>query len=564
MDQIATLKQIKKVAGILRISTEKTDFEGKKIDAEATLKNHEVQMLNFFDEWGIELILYKEVLSGGSEYEDRKELQKALNDLKNPNQNFDAICVIELERFARDTYVSAMIKKACEDSGALIISLSPFQILDMNNSNDSLMFGLASVIAEHNRKIASNRVKLNKISMARQGLNSSGSVPFGYVRNPKTKRLEIDYLKDDRGDFILDEQGNKIEAQSVGLVRQIFDWYMDGEGQRSICDKLNGMGITNKQGNKWIPNSLRVLLTCETYKGTLIARNWKKYKGKLVEVEEDTVIIENNHDAIIEPEIFDKAQNYRNLKKERSGIDQRNNDWNSKQHMSILDGLIYCGCPTCGRKSTIKWYTDKNSFYIIKCSKFNASGKTCNNGGISEKDLALTILNRVESYKNEIENKLGKVKSNDFQDALKDLQDKLSFYEHQKETLQNEFKALWLQEKDYKSKGIKDDFEEELLAEGKITNAAQRQAVETKIQEYQAKLKATPSTEKETKRLQAKLDIIEHIFKKEELEEFQVNALLKQILLKVEYTRVLPDNYKSLPKAEKDKLGAELKYYWID
>src|SRR3954465_12259504 len=149
MDQIATLKQIKKVAGILRISTEKTDFEGKKVDAEATLKNHEIQMANFFDEWGIELILYKEVLSGGSEFEERKALQAALVDIKDPNQNFDAIAVIELERFARDTFVSAMIKKACEDSGALIISISPFQILDMNNSNDSLMFGLASVIAEH-------------------------------------------------------------------------------------------------------------------------------------------------------------------------------------------------------------------------------------------------------------------------------------------------------------------------------------------------------------------------------------------------------------------------------
>lgn len=560
MDQIAALKKIKKVAGLLRISTEKTDFEGKKIDSEATLKNHEVQMTTFFEEWGIELVLYKEVLSGGSEFEDRKALQAALNDIKDINKAFDAIAVIELERFSRDTYVSAMIKKALEDSGALIISLSPFQILDMNDSNDSLMFGLAAVIAEHNRKIASNRVKLNKISMARQGLNSSGSVPLGYIRNPKTKRLEIETIEQ------VDENGNKIkvEAPSVGVVRQIFDWYLDGEGQRTICDKLNDMGIKNKQGNKWIPNSLKVLLKCETYKGTLIARNYVKRKGKLVENEEDTVIIENNHKPIIEPELFEKAQQFRNLKNERNGIEQKSNDWNSKQHMSIIDGLIYCGCESCGRKSTIKWYSSRNSFYIIKCSRFNASGKTCTNGGISEKDLSTTIFNRILSYKTEIENQLIKVKSNDFQDALKDLKEKLFFYEQQKQSLQNDFRAIWRQEQDFLKQETKDEFEGELIAEDKARNAAQRQAVDEKIAEIKAKQQAAPNPENETKKLQTKIDIIEQLEKRSDLEEFQVNALLKQILLKVEYTRILPENYRNLARNSKDDFEAELKYYWVD
>lgn len=562
-DHIEILKKMKKVAGLLRISTEKTDFEGKKIDAEATLKNHEIQMTTFFNEWDIELVLYKEVLSGGSDFEDRKALQAALKDLKDPKQNFDAIAVIELERLSRDTYVSGIIKKTLEDSGALLISLSPFTILDMNDSGDSLMFNFASVIAEHNRKIASNRVKLNKIAMARQGLNSSGSVPFGYIRNPKTKRLEIDYIKDEHGNPIL-ENGKKQEAPSVGIVRQIFKWYLEGEGQRTICDRLNNMGIKNKQGNTWIPNSLRVLLTCETYKGTLIAKNYVKRKGKLVENEDDTVILKKNHEPIIDPEIFDKAQRFRNVKKERSGIEQRNNDWNSKEHMSILDGLIYCGCETCGRKSTIKWYSSKNSFYIIKCSKFNASGKTCNNGGASEKDLRTTIFKKVLSYKEEIEKRLSKVKSNDFQDTLNDLKEKLSVYEQQKQSLQNDFRAIRQQEQDYIKQNVKDEFEEELIAEDKARNAAQRQAVDNQIAEIQVKLQAAPNPVKETKKLQGKIDIIEQLEKRTDLEEHQVNALLKQILLKVKYKRILPENYRNLARNSKDTYEPELEYTWID
>lgn len=550
-DHIEQLKAMKKVAGLLRISTEKTDFEGKKVDVEETLRNHEVQMKTFFAEWNIELVLYKEVLSGGSEFEDRKALQAALKDIKDSDQNFDAIAVIELERLSRDTYVSGIIKKALEDSGALLISLSPFQILDMNDSGDALMFGFASLIAEHNRKIASNRVKLNKIAMARQGLNSSGSVPFGYVRNPKTKRLEIE----------TDENGN--EAASVQTVRQIFKWYLEGEGQRTICDKLNAMGIKNKQGNTWIPNSLRVLLTCETYKGTLIARNYVKKKGKMVEDKENTVIIEGNHKPIIEPEIFDKAQSFRNVKKERSGIDQRSNDWNSKKHMSILDGLIYCGCPTCGRKSTIKWYADKEKHYIIKCSKFNASGKTCNNGGIAAQDIEAIVFQKLIAYKEEIENRISKYSSNDFSDKINDLKNELTLLEQQKQNLENNFKVLWRQEQDYLKKEIKDAFEGELIAEDKAINAAQRQAVQAKIEAIQAQLAATPSADNEIKKAQEKLNIIEQLENRKDLTKNQINALLKQIILKVHYTRVLPDDYRNLARHEKENFPADVETEWI-
>ena len=552
-DHIEQLKAMKKVAGLLRISTEKTDFEGKKIDVEATLKNHEVQMKTFFEEWGIELVLYKEVLSGGSDFEDRKALQAALKDIKDSNQNFDAIAVIELERLSRDTYVSGIIKKALEDSGALLISLSPFQILDMNDSGDALMFGFASLIAEHNRKIASNRVKLNKIAMARQGLNSSGSVPFGYVRNPKTKRLEIE----------TDENGN--EAASVQTVRQIFKWYLEGEGQRSICDRLNSMGIKNKQGNTWIPNSLRVLLTCETYKGTLIARNYVKRKGKMVEDKENTVIIEGNHKPIIEPEIFDKAQKLRGRKKERSGIEKRNNyETNSKEHMSILDGLIYCGCETCGRKSTIKWYSDRQKHYIIKCSKFNASGKTCNNGGIAARDIEHEVFEDILLEQKKIDELRKEIKTNNFEGMKKELLEEQQLLEEQKQSLQNDYRAIRHQEQEYIKSGVKDEFEEELIAEDKARNAAQRQAVQTRLEEIKAELAKVPSAKEETKKLDEKYNLIEELKnKKDELEERQINALLKQIILKVTYTRVLPDNYRNLASSEKDKYPAKVKVEFV-
>jgi len=562
-DHIEMFKQIKKVAGFLRISTEKTDFEGKKINAEETLKNHTETMTTFFKQWGIELVLYSEVLSGGTDFKERKALQDILNDLKDEKQNFDAMAIIELERLSRDTYVSSIIKKALEESNAKLIVLEPFQILDMNNSSDSLMFGLASVIAEHNRKIASNRVKLNKLAMARQGLNSSGSVPYGYVRNPKTKKLEIETIE------TIDEKGNKIRVESdkPKVVRRIFQWHVQGMGQRSICDKLNEMGIPNRQGNKWVPQSLRYLLTCETYIGTLTAKSNQKIKGKIVPAE--IVTIEHNHEPIIDDDIWEKSQRLRNAKRERSGVDQRSNDWNSKKNTSILDGLIYCGCESCNRKSTIKWYSSKNRFYIVKCTRFDAQhGKDCNNGGIAVGEVEQVIFQKILEYKQEVENKISSFESNDFASRNTELEEMKELLEKQLNQLKVSARSIRQQEIAYFQKrdetGIVDEFEEEMIAEDKQINHTKRMTVQQKIDEIILKLSQVPNVNEEIQHLNKKMDIIKELENRKDLTNKQVNSLLKQIILKVNYRRILPDNYVNLSFKEREKYSAELEIEYLD
>lgn len=562
-DHIEMFKQIKKVAGFLRISTEKTDYEGKKINAEETLKNHTETMTTFFKQWGIELVLYSEVLSGGTDFKERKALQDILNDLKDEKQNFDAMAIIELERLSRDTYVSSIIKKALEESNAKLIVLEPFQILDMNNSSDSLMFGLASVIAEHNRKIASNRVKLNKLAMARQGLNSSGSVPYGYVRNPKTKKLEIETIE------TIDEKGNKIRVESdkPKVVRRIFQWHVQGMGQRSICDKLNEMGIPNRQGNKWVPQSLRYLLTCETYIGTLTAKSNQKIKGKIVPAE--IVTIEHNHEPIIDDDIWEKSQRLRNAKRERSGVDQRSNDWNSKKNTSILDGLIYCGCESCNRKSTIKWYSSKNRFYIVKCTRFDAQhGKDCNNGGIAVGEVEQVIFQKILEYKQEVENKISSFESNDFASRNTELEEMKELLEKQLNQLKVSARSIRQQEIAYFQKrdetGIVDEFEEEMIAEDKQINHTKRMTVQQKIDEIILKLSQVPNVNEEIQHLNKKMDIIKELENRKDLTNKQVNSLLKQIILKVNYRRILPDNYVNLSFKEREKYSAELEIEYLD
>lgn len=547
--EAAIFAKIKNVAGLLRISTEKTDSFGKKVNIEKTLKNHKDKMENFIDErkWTAEL--FEEVISGGKNVEDRPELIKLIDTI----DKFDAILCMELTRLSRQGLSSQIIKEKVKKKGILIITMNPVKIYDMRIPQDAFLYDLSISMGEYERMLTSLRVKQNKISMAHQGLNSSGSVPMGYVRNKITKKLEIETVQD--------SEGNEIESPRVETVRQIFKWYLQGDGQRIICDRLNSMGIKNKSGRQWIPNSLRVLLTCPTYKGTLVAHSNEIEKGKIVPTE--TVVKHKNHPAIIDPETWEKAQLIRNRKSERSGVDKRSKDWNSKQNISILDGLIYCGCEFCGRKSTIKWYAAKNNFYIIKCSKYNASGKTCNNGGIAVKDIEHLVFEEILKEQMRIDKKRSKFKNNNFEDEVKELRQEQQLLENQKKNLENEYRAIRQQEQSYIKSGLKDEFEEELIAEDKKNNAAQRQAIQAKLETIQAKLQTTPTPEEATKKLDSKFNIIEELLNRNDLIEKQINVLLKEIILKITYKRELPDNYRSLTKIEKDKFPAKIKIEFI-
>lgn len=558
------LKDLGKVAGMLRISTEKTDNAGKKVNLEKTLRNHKQKMLEFFDEHNMndKYDLFEEVVSGGADRENRPEFDKLIKNL----DHYTAIFCIEITRLSRQGDTGQLLKRECQKRGIMIITLNPFKIYNMANPQDVVMFDMSITMGEYERSLTSLRVKQNKIAMAKQGLNASGSVPFGYYRNPATKRLEIEQIqKMEDGKLVFDDQMKPvmIESPKAAIVRMIFQWYLEGEGQRTICDRLNSMGIKNKNGNTWIPNSLRVLLECRTYKGTLMATHYGIDKGKTVALEQ--VEIENNHPAIIDPETFDKAQQLRNNKRDRSGVDQRSKDWNSKKNMSILDGLVFCKC--CTRKSTIKWYPSKNNFYIIKCTKFNASGLTCDNGGVNIKDVEKLVFEKILSYKEEIENKISKFQSNDFTDSIQELKDQKELFEKQLETLKIKMKIIRKNEQNYELQkeveNIIDLDEEEAIAEDKKENQQQRLKVQAKLDAIKEQMEAAPAPEQQIKTLVEKRNIIEELQKKD-LTVKQVNMLLKQIILKIDYKRELPANYKTLGRSEKEGFEAEIEIEYIN
>lgn len=560
--EMIQLQAIEHPVGLLRISTDKTDFKGKKVAFEETLKNHEEKLTGYFDQMEWKKNFFREVLSGGTDYENRPELMAVLELIK--EGKCDAIVVMELQRLSRQGFVSQMIKKACEKYQVLIITLNPYKVYDVARSmNDSFLFDITSSMGEHERKVASARVKANKISMARQGLNSSGSVPYGYVRNPQTKKLEIETM------IIKDDEGFKQEVESpkANIVRMIYQWYLDGDGQRTICDKLNAMNIKNNQGKMWVTNSIKYLLTCPTYKGTLVAHTYENFKGKMKIDEDQTVVKNGNHPAIIDLETWEKAQEKRNIKKERSGIQQRQNNDYTKKNVSILDGLVFCGCETCGRKSTIKWYANRKNHYIIKCTRFNTDGKTCTNGGCNIKDIEFLVFEDLLKEKEKIEEKITTFSSDDFGIRTEELENQRKLYQDSLNELELEMNVIYKMEMKYEmEKEIKqkeDKAKEMMIAESKLENDQKRISVQMKLNEVIKKIQTTPSAEKEIQLLNERLHIINELQTNQELTKNQVNDMLKQIILKVEYKRETPPNFKTMSNEEKEKYPAMIEVEYL-
>uniref|UniRef100_UPI003BB742C8 recombinase family protein n=1 Tax=Gudongella sp. DL1XJH-153 TaxID=3409804 RepID=UPI003BB742C8 len=153
--------------------------------------------------------------------------------------------------------------------------------------------------------------------------------------------------------------------------------------------------------DKWNAGTIKRILTNEKYKGDALLQ--KSYtvdfltkKKKANEGEIPQYYVENNHEAIIEPAVFDLVQNE---------LEKRNPANNRHSGVHIFSGKIKCG--ECG-----SWYGSKvwhsNSKYrrtVWQCNhKFNGN-KKCETPHLDEntiKDIFIKATNELLTDKDEI------------------------------------------------------------------------------------------------------------------------------------------------------------------
>ncbi|MCR4434326.1 MAG: recombinase family protein [Clostridiales bacterium] len=317
-----------RVAAYCRVSTDKGDQVNslenqKRYFKEYIMKNEGWEFVNLYVDEGI----------SGTNVKRRSGFRQMVADAE--NNKFDLLLTKEISRFARNTLDSIFYIRKLRSKGIGIIFMND-NINTLDPDSELRLTIMASIAQEESRKI-SERVKWGQKRSMENGV-VFGSRIYGYdIKNGKI------YV-------------NEREAEVVKLIFKLY--YEEGMGTHLIAKKLDGMGIRTPSGAQiWSNATILKILKNEKYKGQLkqkkeITTDFLTHSRKANRGEEEFIVIEDNHEAIIDKNMFDAVQQEikRRSRHESSGTKYSNR--------YVWSGKIICGL--CGAKFKRKvWHSGK-------------------------------------------------------------------------------------------------------------------------------------------------------------------------------------------------------------
>lgn len=265
------------------------------------------------------VFMEKEGVSG-RKAEKRPEFQRMISAAKSPEHPFDVILVWKYSRFARNQEESIVYKSMLHrECGVNVTSISEPLI-------DGPFGGLIERIIEwmdeyYSIRLAGEVTRGMKESISRG--NHVNGTPFGYMRK--------------EGKLIPDPEKSP-------LVKQIFQWYLDGYGCRQIAGILNDMGIKSKYGNRMENRTVEYILCNPVYIGKLRwgGDGWFRRDFQ----NPDILVFDGAQEPLIDLETWNAVQKKIKETKERYGYKQKQ----TAPHEYFLRGMIKCS--NCGATLT--------------------------------------------------------------------------------------------------------------------------------------------------------------------------------------------------------------------
>lgn len=316
---------------------------------------------------------------------DRPNMQKLLDMIK--KQKVTCIIVKDFSRFSRDYIdLGTYIQQIFPFMGIRFISISDkYDSSAEQSSNENMNNEFKSLLADFYCKDVSDKVK-NVLEVKREkGIYSTGSVPFGYCKNPEDKYELL------------------IVPEEAEVIREIFRLHSAGASLKEICQKLNDQGVMTplefrdkrkKQKRKelrydkryWQLRTVYTILTNETYIGTMVSGKTEQEsvgsKRKILKPRSEWKRYENHHEPIISREEFQKVQ---------EDFFQRNNaERGEVKHM--LKGKVYCG--GCQRKMRIWGKEGRKQAYYCEYAKRSKENE-CYSGSIDREELEKIVFEEI-------------------------------------------------------------------------------------------------------------------------------------------------------------------------
>ena len=345
----------RKVAGYARVST---DHDEQLTSYEAQL-DYYTTLIQGHDDWEFAGMYSDEGITGTS-VKKREGFQSMVADAL--AGKIDLIITKSVSRFARNTVDSLSTIRELKEHNTEVY-FEKENIWTFDSKGELLITIMSSLAQEESRSISENVTWGHRKRMA------DGKVAVAYSRF-------LGYDKGEDGNLVI----NPEEAKTIKLI---FGEFLSGLSYHAIADKLTALGLPTPAGKKkWCQGTVKSILQNEKYKGDALLQ--KSYIADFLTKKQVTnhgeipqYYVEDNHEAIIEPEIFDRVQDMikeRSRKRGYSGV-------------TIFSSKIQCGC--CGGWYGSKvWHsTDKYRRVVWQCNSKFRDKTRCTTPHLTENEI---------------------------------------------------------------------------------------------------------------------------------------------------------------------------------
>ena len=181
-----------------------------------------------------------EGISGSLGPEKRPGLAAMLDAIE--SKEIDTVIFASLDRLARKASLLLSLTDSFKEKGITFVFCR--EMMDTSTPMGEAMVGLIAVFAQLESALITERCTAGRDARGKVDGEKGGRMPLGYQRS---------------------ENGIVVVDAEAAIVRQIFKARREGLIMQAIADLLNGQGLVSKQGGRWYPTTVKIILDKKDY-----------------------------------------------------------------------------------------------------------------------------------------------------------------------------------------------------------------------------------------------------------------------------------------------------------
>lgn len=327
---------------------------------------------------------------------DRPAFIRMVKDIESGKIN--GVIVKDLSRFGRDYIgVGKYLEKVFPTLGIRFIAINDnYDNASENSDSDSIIIPFKNLLNDSYARDISIKIRSQLEIRRKNGDYTGAFAPYGYKKDENNVHKLV------------------IDDYAADVVRDIFNWKIDGMSPKHIADKLNEMGIPCPSEYKRLcglkysggfksnghpiwqaPQVIRILVN-EVYIGNMVQGKIMKANYKLDKYlpvpEENWIRVNNTHEPIVSKYIFDLTQE---LMKRDTGTSP------NAESATLFSGIVKCA--DCGQNMIRRKRVKKGKEYIyLTCGNYSEA-KACTSHLINANRLEKVVIKSINQHLARIE-----------------------------------------------------------------------------------------------------------------------------------------------------------------